>query len=68
MFRPCWVIFRENSLVTLLDALIQLSENAPLLSSSVERCPPLKVSTSQRRTILPEDDPAGSKHVGGFYE
>jgi hypothetical protein len=37
MFRPCWVIFRENSLVTLLDALIQVSENVPLLSSSVVR-------------------------------
>jgi hypothetical protein len=37
MFRTCWVIFCETSLVTLLDALIQLSENVPLLSSSVER-------------------------------
>jgi hypothetical protein len=38
MFRPCWVIFRENSLVTLLDALVKLSENVPLFPSSVERC------------------------------
>jgi hypothetical protein len=39
MFRPCWVIFRENNLVMLLDARIQLSENVPLLSSSVEGVP-----------------------------
>jgi hypothetical protein len=37
MFRTCWVIFREDSLVTLLDGLIELSENVPLLSSSVVR-------------------------------
>jgi hypothetical protein len=43
-----------------LDALIQLSENVPLFSSSVVRY--------LVQTILPEGDPAGSKLIGGFYE
>jgi hypothetical protein len=42
MFQPRWVIFRENSLVTL----------------GLHLC---------NEAILPEDDPAGLKHVGGSY-
>jgi hypothetical protein len=42
-------------------ALIQLSDNVPLASHYFER----EVWTL-RETIFPEDDPAGSKHVGGF--
>jgi hypothetical protein len=63
MFRPCWVIFRENSLVTLLYALTELSENVPLLSSSVVRCLVLSAPRRPQYKVFRQSTHEGGKVV-----
>jgi hypothetical protein len=58
MFQPCWVIFREKlSVVVTLGCTIQLIL-AQLYSAT--QC-------NDNRKFNPEEDPAGSKHVGVCY-
>jgi hypothetical protein len=47
---------QEEQCLYTMDARIQLSENVPLTSQ-----------LRSQRHVLPEDDPAGFKHVGGSY-
>jgi hypothetical protein len=96
MFRPCWVIFRENLFVIVTPRLhLKLSENMlltvycvvfggvnSLRSGPAEFTPPVHSTQStahSHSTVkcnfsvittenLPEDDPAGSKHVGVCYD
>jgi hypothetical protein len=61
MFRPCLVIFRENSLLQCWMHLYSVSENVPLFAKAHSHL-------TVQQAVLPEDDQAGSKHVGAFYE
>jgi hypothetical protein len=64
MFRPCWAIFREKlSVVVTLGCTIQLSENVLLTVN----CAVYGGVNNDNRKFLPEDGPAGSKHVGVCY-
>jgi hypothetical protein len=93
MFRPCWVIFRENFFVivtlrlhfivewecavdcVLLAVQAGTAENSRLQkhrstqstahSHSTIKC---NVSVTITKKVLPEDDPAGPKHVAVCYD
>jgi hypothetical protein len=70
MFRPCWVIFREKTFrrrYTRLHYTLkrECAVDCALRRFSLNYIVPPSVTTTE--SFLPEDDPAGSKHVGVCY-
>jgi hypothetical protein len=71
MFRPCWAIFRENTIDTLHPPFERCRiRDTSQTEDEAQGTFALNYTnaTIVMNIILPEDGPAGSKHVGDFQE
>jgi hypothetical protein len=63
MFRPCLVIFRESFFV-IVSEFTPSKTTQYTVNSTFSLNYKLQPLCKDNKKVLPEDDPAGSKHVG----